>query len=214
MRRDEARDAARGAGRPQGGIRRRALAIALLAVACHIGVAAQAPARDARPAASAPKPAAPAVRTLDWEALIPPDWDPMQDLKGIDFDILSDADPRAIEALARLRKVWDEAPVNPGLAGQRVRLPGYVVPLEETRDGALKEFLLVPYFGACIHSPPPPANQIVHVLVERPVKGVRSMDTVWVTGAMSVLRTDSYMGVSGYRIDATQVAPYTQKPPR
>ncbi len=214
MRRDEARDTARGAGRPHGGIRRRTLAIALLAVACHIGVAAQAPAREARPAASAPKPAAPAVRTLDWEALIPPDWDPMQDLKGIDFDILSDADPRAIEALARLRKVWDEAPVNPGLAGQRVRLPGYVVPLEETRDGALKEFLLVPYFGACIHSPPPPANQIVHVLVERPVKGVRSMDTVWVTGVMSVLRTDSYMGVSGYRIDATQVAPYTQKPPR
>jgi uncharacterized protein len=187
---------------------------AVLAAAGHLGAAAQAPAREPRPAASAPKPAAAAVRTLDWEALIPPNWDPMQDLKGIDFDILSDADPRAIEALARLRKVWDEAPVNPGLTGQRVRLPGYVVPLEETRDGALKEFLLVPYFGACIHSPPPPANQIVHVLVERPVKGVRSMDTVWVTGAMSVSRTDSYMGVSGYRIDATQVAPYAQKPPR
>ncbi|MGA1326789.1 MAG: DUF3299 domain-containing protein [Rubrivivax sp.] len=204
------------AGRHQDGSRARRLAMALLVIACHVGAVAQAPppAREARPAASASKPAAAAVRTLDWEALIPPDWDPMQDLKGIDFDILSDADPRAIEALARLRKVWDEAPVNPGLAGQRVRLPGYVVPLEETREGALKEFLLVPYFGACIHSPPPPANQIVHVLVERPVKGVRSMDTVWVTGAMSVLRTDSYMGVSGYRIDAAQVAPYTPKPPR
>jgi len=212
--RDEARDAARGAGRPHGCFRGRALAIALLAVACHVGTAAQTPAREARPAASAPKPPAPAVRTLDWEALIPPDWDPMQDLKGIDFDILSDADPRAIEALARLRKVWDEAPVNPGLAGQRVRLPGYVVPLEETRDGALKEFLLVPYFGACIHSPPPPANQIVHVLPRTPAKGLRSMDTVWVTGVLTGTRTDSYMGASGYRIEATQVAPYAERPAR
>jgi hypothetical protein len=159
----------------------------------------------------APGTAAP--RTIGWEALVPADWDPMKDLKGLNLSILSDADPRATAALAKLREVWDNAPINPAVVGQTVRLPGYLVPLEETKDG-LKEFLLVPYFGACIHSPPPPANQIVHVLPKAPAKGLRSMDTVWVTGVLTGARTDSYMGMSGYRIEASQVTPYAERPAR
>lgn len=158
-------------------------------------------------------PPATAARTIGWEALVPADWDPMKDLKGLNLSILSDADPRAIAALAKLREAWDNAPINPAVVGQTVRLPGYLVPLEETKDG-LKEFLLVPYFGACIHSPPPPANQIVHVLPKAPAKGLRSMDTVWVTGVLMGTRTDSYMGMSGYRIEATQVTPYAERPAR
>jgi hypothetical protein len=160
---------------------------------------------------AAPGTAAP--RTIGWEALVPADWDPMKDLKGLNLSILSDADPRATAALAKLREAWDNAPINPAVVGQTVRLPGYLVPLEETKDG-LKEFLLVPYFGACIHSPPPPANQIVHVLPKAPAKGLRSMDTVWVTGVLTGTRTDSYMGMSGYRIEATQVTPYAERPAR
>lgn len=144
---------------------------------------------------------------------MPADWDPMKDLKDLNFSILNDADPRAMAALAKLRAAWDNAPINPAIVGQLVRLPGYLVPLEETKDG-LKEFLLVPYFGACIHSPPPPANQIVHVLPKTAAKGLRSMDTVWVTGVLTGTRTDSYMGMSGYRIEATQVAPYAERPTR
>jgi hypothetical protein len=160
---------------------------------------------------AAPGTAAP--RTIGWEALVPADWDPMKDLKGLNLSILSDADPRATAALAKLREAWDNAPINPAVVGQTVRLPGYLVPLEETKDG-LKEFLLVPYFGACIHSPPPPANQIVHVLPKVPAKGLRSMDTVWVTGVLTGARTDSYMGMSGYRIEAIQVTPYADRPAR
>ena len=48
------------------------------------------------------------------------------------------------------------------LDGRYVLLPGYVVPLEFS-DSRIIEFLLVPWVGACIHKPPPPANQIVHV---------------------------------------------------
>ena len=71
-----------------------------------------------------------------------------------------------------------------------MRLPGYVVPLEEVK-GELKEFLLVPYFGACIHSPPPPANQIVHVTSRTPLKGWRTMDAVWVNGTLKAARSES-----------------------
>ncbi|MFO0106297.1 MAG: DUF3299 domain-containing protein [Burkholderiales bacterium] len=156
-------------------------------------------------------PSAPAaVRTLTWEQLIPAGWDPFKELKALNLDSLKDNDPRAEEALKKIRKMWDNAPINPSVLGLSVRLPGYVVPLEDLPEG-MKEFLLVPYFGACIHSPPPPANQIVHVVLAKPAKRLRLMDVVWVTGPLSATQTDSHMGVASYRIEARQVAPYNEK---
>lgn len=149
------------------------------------------------------------ARTINWEQLVPANWDPFKDFKDLNFQLLDDSDPRAARMLKKMREAWDNAPTNPQLVGQNVRIPGFVVPLEDTKEG-LKEFLLVPYFGACIHSPPPPANQIIHVLPRTPAKGFRSMDTVWVSGPLATVRTDSYMGASGYRIEATEVAPYEQ----
>ncbi len=151
-----------------------------------------------------------APRTIQWEELVPANWDPFKGFKDLNFQALDDGDPRANEMLKKMREVWDAAPANPALVGQQVRIPGFIVPLEDTKDG-LKEFLLVPYFGACIHSPPPPANQIIHVLPKAPAKGFRSMDTVWVSGPLSTPRTDSYMGTSTYRIEATAVTRYEEK---
>ena len=169
-----------------------------------------------KPALAAPaKPAAAvlagAPRTITWDALVPAGWDPFKDFKDLNFQAMDDGDPRATAMLKKMRDVWDNAPVNTALVGQTVRIPGFVVPLEDTKEG-LKEFLLVPYFGACVHSPPPPANQIVHVLPRSPAKGLRSMDAVWITGTLSTGRTDSYMGAASYRIEALSVAPYTETP--
>jgi hypothetical protein len=150
------------------------------------------------------------ARTIGWEQLIPAGWDPYKDLKALNLDKLNDNDPRADEALKKMRKMWDNAPINPLILGQNVRLPGYMVPLEDLPEGT-KEFLLVPYFGACVHSPPPPANQIVHVVLDKPTKRFRLMDTLWVTGPLSATKTDSHMGVSSYRIDAKLVAPFVDK---
>ncbi len=152
-----------------------------------------------------------AVREIKWDDLLPPGWDPMKDFKSIGYAGLSDADPRAAAALKELRDAWDKAPVNAALDGQMVKLPGYIVPLEEGKAG-LSEFLLVPYFGACIHTPAPPANQVVHVLPRTAAKGLRSMDTVWVSGLLHLDRADTYLGASGYRLDALKVEPYVQKP--
>ena len=196
----------------------------LSAILVSVCGAAQAQGRDAKdgvplmkpplPAAATPKAGVPgAPRTINWDVLVPPNWDPFKDFKDLNFAALDDGDPRAAQMLKKMREVWDNAPVNPAIVGQTVRLPGFVVPLEDSKDG-LKEFLLVPYFGACIHSPPPPANQIVHVLPRSAAKGLRSMDTVWITGTLTTVRTDSYMGAASYRIDAVSVTPYTEPPPK
>jgi hypothetical protein len=54
--------------------------------------------------------------------------------------------------------------VNKKLDEQEVRIPGFVVPLEGDAK-TVTAFLLVPYFGACIHVPPPPTNQVIYVSV-------------------------------------------------
>jgi uncharacterized protein len=161
------------------------------------------------------KPASPAgkgaYREIKWDDLVPADWDPFKEMKDMNLGGLSDADPRAAAALKKMRDYWDNAPVNPKLEDQAVRIPGYVVPLDDSTTG-LKEFLLVPYFGACIHTPPPPANQIVHVIPRSAAKGFRSMDTVWVSGTIKAAKSDTVMGASGYRLDAVVVEPYVDKP--
>jgi hypothetical protein len=189
-----------------------------LAVGLLMSAAAGAQPKDGVPlmkpplaATGKPAPAEPGTaRTITWDALVPADWDPFKEFKGLNFQILDDGDPRAMAMLKRMRDIWDNAPVNPAIVGQVVRIPGFIVPLEDSKEG-LKEFLLVPYFGACIHSPPPPANQIIHVLPRTPAMGLRSMDTVWITGKLATVRTDSYMGAAGYRIEALNVAPYEEK---
>jgi hypothetical protein len=157
--------------------------------------------------AAAVQPGAP--RTVSWAALVPAGWDPFKEFRGLDLATLNDGDPRADAMLKQMRAVWDKAPVNSALAGQLVRIPGFVVPLEEGKDG-MKEFLLVPYFGACVHTPPPPSNQIIHVRPRSPAQGLRSMDTVWITGVLSTVQTDTYMGAASWQLDASQVAPYAE----
>ncbi len=139
---------------------------------------------------------------------MPRDWDPMKAFKGVDLSNLQDGDPRANELLMKLQEASNNAPTNPAMDGADVRIPGFLVPLEEAK-GQIVEFLLVPYFGACIHTPPPPANQVIHVRASNVAKGLRAMDTIWVTGKLQTVRNDSLMGVSGYHISAQSVTRYT-----
>ncbi|MGJ7494076.1 DUF3299 domain-containing protein [Variovorax sp. RT4R15] len=185
----------------------RLAATALLATA----LAAGAWAADPAPAAASAKPAAvPAgqPRLIAWEELVPKDWDPRKDFKGMDLSKLDDNDPRANDLLMKLQEASNNAPTNPALNGIEVKIPGFLVPLEEN-NGQVSEFLLVPYFGACIHTPPPPANQIIHVKTSNATKGLRAMDTIWITGKLQTLRNDSMMGVSGYHVTASSVTKYT-----
>ncbi len=80
------------------------------------------------------------------------------------------------------------------LDGKLVRVPGFVLPFVYSDSGKISEFLLVPYFGACIHMPPPPPNQMVYVKAEKPVTVGTIWDAVWVVG---VLRTQKHLNDVG-----------------
>lgn len=160
-------------------------------------------------AALAAAQAAPATpfREIDWLALVPKDWKPQEALDRKKAQSLNDGDALAQEMMKELRAVLDSAPTVSTLDGAAIRLPGFVVPLEQSKDG-ITEFLLVPYHGACIHTPPPPANQIVHVRSRAPVKGFQTMSAVWVTGVLNTVRKDSGMGVSGYGLELAGIEAY------
>ena len=202
---------------------RAALAAATLLVAAQPSAAlAQVGAQgDARQGAyqvgdrlAAPAPAAQATfREITWDDLIPTDWHPEAFLADLKLDELQDADPRASEAMQRMREEWDRAPVVERLAGASVRIPGFVVPLE-TDGEQIREFLLVPYFGACVHVPPPPANQLIHVIPDQPVPAGWNMLPVWVEGVMAVGRVDSEMGVAGYQLRGIKVEEYQEPLPK
>ena len=140
-------------------------------------------------------------RDLTWEELIPPDWRPADAFKGLDLARMPDSDPRAMDALARMREVWDNAPVVSSMDGAAIRIGGFIIPLERVGD-EVSEFLLVPYFGACIHVPPPPGNQIIYVIADKPLKNVQTMDALWVSGTLKLTASDSPWGRSAYRMQA------------
>ena len=129
---------------------------------------------------------------------------------GVDIDKLT----AKAEALRQEVERRNSA-VKPELDGALVRMPGYALPLEFDGTG-VTEFLLVPYVGACIHTPPPPANQVVVVRLEKPYVIDDLYAAVWVTGRMhveAVSRALSYVdGVadvsSGYALDAVAIEPY------
>lgn len=146
----------------------------------------------------------------DWDALMPKGWDPTKDFQKLDLSKMEDSDPRAQEALQRMREAWNNAPVEPSMNGARIRIPGFIVPLEEAHH-QISEFLLVPYFGGCIHVPPPPSNQIIHVFPAQPLKKLKSMDAVWVSGVLEVFPSDTSMGSAGYRMKAEVVEKYKNK---
>ena len=119
------------------------------------------------------------------------------------------------ELLAKRKRI--RTSIVEELNGQRVRIPGYLLPLEMS-ETKVKEFLLVPYVGACIHVPPPPPNQIVHVnIVTKEGYRVKSLyEPVWVSGELSaksmvkeLYLVDGSAGVNiGYTMKANRIEPY------
>lgn len=131
---------------------------------------------------------------------------------GIDPDALL-AKRRALMA----KRQAQAAAINPKLDGALVRIPGYVLPLEY-KGKQVSEFLLVPWVGACIHTPPPPPNQIVHVLPAKPFESSGMFAPVWVTGQLSAASSKrSLFMLDGssdidiaWALRASAVEPYTE----
>ena len=131
--------------------------------------------------------------------------------QGVDVEGLIAMRDKVIE-----ERIAKTALANETLDGKSVRIPGYLLPLEFDEDRVV-EFLLVPYVGACIHTPPPPPNQIVYVKTAEPYSSDGGLYTpVWVKGTMKTEKSESNLtlvdGTSGipssYLLEALSVELY------
>jgi len=143
-------------------------------------------------------------RTIDWVDLVPESqratYDPAPPPPVHDY-LSGDA-----AALATMQVMnWE---VNAALDGQLVRLPGFIVPLEMDEEGRVTEFFLVPYFGACIHVPPPPPNQMVYVIMDRGISLDSMYSAYWISGTMATKQRDTSLGAAAYTLAGTLAEEY------
>ena len=94
------------------------------------------------------------------------------------------------------------------LDDQLIRIPGYVVPFDFNSDNRQSEFLFVPYMGACIHTPPPPPNQIIFIRAEPAVKIKDIWVPYWIEGTLSTEKTENELGDTAYALQMSLIEPY------
>ena len=137
-------------------------------------------------------------RELEWMELMPEEefnaW--LEESAAIDHSGFS-----APETFQSFRTI-------PELDGIEARIPGFVVPIETDGRGNLKEFFLVPYFGACIHVPPPPANQIIYGRLEDPIPMVNIWDAFWMEGTLNIEDIENDTAASAYTMDVKRLELY------
>jgi hypothetical protein len=140
-----------------------------------------------------------AAREIKWDDLIPP---------GVPYSEII-AEGEMDEQNDTWRPIFDEnaTKVNTELDGAYIKMPGYILPLDMTAEG-ITSFVLVPYVGACIHTPPPPPNQLVFVTTQTPWPSVDMWEAVWVTGRMQTQLQSTEVAETGYAIQADVMEVY------
>ncbi|WP_051542913.1 DUF3299 domain-containing protein [Thiothrix lacustris] len=129
------------------------------------------------------------------------------------IDSIPEGDPAEDAVTEKMQAELNAAPVNAALNGKKIKIPGFISPLEvDETKGVVKEFLLVPYFGACIHVPPPPLNQ---TLLVKPAEGKsigmeRMYEPVWVSGTIVTEQVHTDLAEAGYQIKDAVVTIYEE----
>jgi uncharacterized protein len=175
---------------PNGLHRRRVVAAA--ASACALACVGAALAGEAPGTLVAPD--------LPWASLSPPGWRPQALLDRLGVEQLDDKDPRSTAILAEVQREWQKAPPVKAVPAARVRMTGFAVMLDDGQ-APVRQILLVPYYGACIHSPPPPANQVVLVTLDSDLPRTMYQFPVWITGTLQIKPATTRHGRALYRMD-------------
>ena len=97
-----------------------------------------------------------------------------------------------------------------GFDGKAIRIPGFIVPLAQNEDKEVTRFFIVPYFGACLHMPPPPPNQILYVESEQGITLENLYDPYWFEGVVSIEQKVDAMGTSAYSLSLDNYALYEE----
>lgn len=156
---------------------------------------------------------------LEWIALMPQDdLDALMDPPDFLLDIQDGSQQDSMESFGevspddqksqRYQQALRSTQVIDTYDNKAIRLPGFIVPLQTNEAQLVTEFFIVPYFGACLHMPPPPPNQIIYAELEKGFALDNLYDAFWFEGVLSTELIENDLGASAYRMQLDNVIPY------
>jgi hypothetical protein len=160
--------------------------------------------------------------TIQWTDLLPQDEiDILANPPGYISDI-EDGSPEdqigsqannsiVLEMEDRYQQALVSTRIKPEMDGRAVRIPGFIVPLEFDGEQIITEFFLVPYFGACLHMPPPAPNQIIHVKHEKGLELEALYYPFWISGVLTASLVDNDIATAAYAIEMDSYEAYQQE---
>jgi len=171
---------------------------------------------------AANKPATPTeFTTIQWPALMPKEdldalLNPPEYLMNIEEGSLEDQISSRISASIasakddRYQQALVSTKIMPEMNGQAIRIPGFIVPLEFSDDQVITEFFIVPFFGACIHVPPPPPNQIIYVKYPKGFKLEALYNPFWLSGVLKTSLIENDMATAAYAMEVSLIEAFTE----
>ena len=162
-----------------------------------------------------------AFETIEWTDLIPPEvleilLNPPQYVTEIEDGSVEDQISSQIQnSLAaasddKYQQALASTEVNADMDGAMIRIPGFIVPLEFNDEEVVTQFFLVPYFGACLHMPPPPPNQIIMVDSPKGIALEELYTPFWISGELSTSIVETDMATSAYSMKLHEYEQYTE----
>jgi len=147
----------------------------------------------------------------DYEALLKPD-DLSYIADGTEQDELASAFLNTLTQAADTdyQRALNSTAVQAEYDKQKLRIAGFVVPVTVDSDQNITTFFLVPYYGACIHMPPPPPNQIIYSTINKTFKVDDINAPYWVEGTMSTTLTENAIARSAYSMVVSNIELYEE----
>ena len=116
-----------------------------------------------------------------------------------------------VEMEDRYQQALVSTRVKSEMDGRAVRIPGFIVPIEFNGEQTITEFFLVPYFGACLHMPPPPPNQIIYVKSAEGLKLEALYYPFWISGDLKASMVENDMATAAYSMEMVNYEAYQQE---
>lgn len=157
---------------------------------------------------------------IDWDALIPEDdlamlMTPPDYIRDIEDGSLQDSLEQQIgAAFNKSNDPYQQALVSTKVIdtmdNRWVKLPGFIVPIATNEQQKVTEFFLVPYFGACLHMPPPPPNQIIYASYPQGLNLPSLYDAFWLSGQLNTEVISNSVAKSAYSMRVAHIESYQQ----
>ena len=156
---------------------------------------------------------------LEWTALIPQDdLDALLDPPDYLMTITDGSQQDSVEVFSgkeltddktkRFQQALTSTRVMTAYDGKAIRLPGFIVPLESDDEKKVTAFFIVPYFGACLHMPPPPPNQIIYATLPRGLALESLYQPFWFEGKLAIETQKNTLGTAAYRLHLDNISLY------